>query len=273
MTARLCLFCGADGPFNTREHVIPESLGNDDLIVEHLLCDVCQNYIGKEIESFVLSKTSFAFWKVWYGVKSKKGWLPSVDFSLPQKNKGRLPAMSQLHDQHIGFTAHQDGTISADIEDDAVVQKIVDNEKHCFRFDLSPKHIAMIGRFVGKIGMELTAIADKEKAIAEEYDSIREYVRYGVSQSLWPLLHGSLETRLDRWKRDPSNRNTEERTIYRYALVETGPYSAILFDIGSERWGIILNAQFPHPQINKALRNAECNDLRFIWYHDHEWKK
>ena len=59
-----CLFCGNDGPFTTVEHIIPESLGNDDLVLEGEVCDSCQRYFGKEVEKYVLSHTPLAFWRV-----------------------------------------------------------------------------------------------------------------------------------------------------------------------------------------------------------------
>ncbi len=39
--ARSCLFCGSNGPFLRLEHIIPESLGNDDLVLQGEVCDVC----------------------------------------------------------------------------------------------------------------------------------------------------------------------------------------------------------------------------------------
>ena len=80
-----CIFCSEKGPYNTVEHIIPESLGNDDTLLANCVCDKCQDYFGREIENFVLNKTSFAFWRVWYGIKSKKRNLPSINFSLPKK--------------------------------------------------------------------------------------------------------------------------------------------------------------------------------------------
>jgi len=41
------------------EHIIPESLGNDDLFLTVDVCRKCNNYFG-QIESFVLNKTPLA---------------------------------------------------------------------------------------------------------------------------------------------------------------------------------------------------------------------
>ncbi|MDR1748773.1 MAG: HNH endonuclease [Spirochaetaceae bacterium] len=58
------IFCKNEGSFKTIEHIIPESLGNDDQIRKNLVCDVCQNYFCKEIENFVLTKTPFAIFQL-----------------------------------------------------------------------------------------------------------------------------------------------------------------------------------------------------------------
>ena len=49
-----CLYCKAEESFTTVEHVIPESLGNDDLLLKGDVCDVCQAYFGKEVKRYVL---------------------------------------------------------------------------------------------------------------------------------------------------------------------------------------------------------------------------
>lgn len=37
-----CLFCSSHGRCSTVEHVIPESLGNDDLMLAGHVCDGCK---------------------------------------------------------------------------------------------------------------------------------------------------------------------------------------------------------------------------------------
>ena len=68
-----CLFCNKEGPFSSPEHIIPEALGNDDLILVEEVCDNCNQYFGKEIEKFVLGKTPFAFWRTYLGIRKKNG--------------------------------------------------------------------------------------------------------------------------------------------------------------------------------------------------------
>src|SRR4051794_37695070 len=70
---------GSDGSFSTREHVIPGSLGNDELVLIGEVWDACQRYFGKEVERCVLSKTPLGFWRVFLQIPTKKGKLPAVD--------------------------------------------------------------------------------------------------------------------------------------------------------------------------------------------------
>jgi len=185
-----CIFCFEIGPYNTVEHIIPESLGNDDTLLYKGICDKCQKYFGSKIEQFVLDKTPFGFWRVWYGIKSKEGNLPSIDFSLPEKNKGRIPFISNHHDQKVGFTSHSDGSMSVNLSDYKMIDDIHNGTKNKFIFNLSPKHLILIGRFLGKMAIELIAHKDRELSLNKEFDSLRKYVRYGITKSIWPVLNG-----------------------------------------------------------------------------------
>lgn len=84
----LCLFCQSEGPF-TVEHVIPESLGNDDLILVDQVCMGCNSHFSK-IEEFVLQKTPLAFWRAYLGIKTKKGKFPAINMSLVQSDSNGL---------------------------------------------------------------------------------------------------------------------------------------------------------------------------------------
>ena len=148
-----CIFCNSLGPFNTVEHIIPQSLGNDDEVLLNCVCDKCQNYFGKEIERYVLEKTPLGFWRTHQGIKTKKGKLPSVNLSST-KDKGRFPSESEHHDEGISFSYHEDCSVKIDISDDDVITKILSGEKEKFQFVFSPKVLFYLGRFLGKMGIE-----------------------------------------------------------------------------------------------------------------------
>jgi HNH endonuclease len=80
--AHSCIFCESNGPFLTREHILPESLGGDDSFVMKrcAVCDKCQNYFGAKIEAVSLNNFSFSHWRTFGGIRTKKGKVPFFDF-------------------------------------------------------------------------------------------------------------------------------------------------------------------------------------------------
>ena len=190
---------------------------------------------------------------------------------MPKKNKGKIPFISKHHDQDVSFTAHQDGSISVDLEDSEMIKNINDGTKNKFIFNLSPKHLILMGRFLGKMAIELLAHKDREISLNTELDNLRKYVRNGITKSIWPILNGQLLDRLDLWE-NIENKDYESRTIYSYSIIEIHNLFIFIFDIGWDRWGIILNNQVPHPSIIEKLKDDKCKNIKFIYYEDSEWK-
>jgi hypothetical protein len=68
-----CVFCHSSENFNSVEHIVPESLGNDCLVLEKgWVCDVCNNLFSG-IENRVLSDSVISVQKVLLGKRNKKG--------------------------------------------------------------------------------------------------------------------------------------------------------------------------------------------------------
>ena len=80
---RGCLFCRrSDGGFLSVEHVIPESLGNTDLLLPNgVVCDHCNNnelaHLDQELGDFLPIKAR----RTMLGIRSKSGILPELKFS------------------------------------------------------------------------------------------------------------------------------------------------------------------------------------------------
>ncbi len=170
------------------EHVIPESLGNDDLVLEGQVCAGCNTHFGK-LEKFVLQKTPTAFWKTHLGIRSKRGKLPSIDLSQPKREKGVYPSIHPTHDNSIGFTAHEDGSISVDIDDLSIINQIINYKRHEFRFVITPKTLFILGRFLCKVGVELLCVSDQYLARIDRFDLARRFARFGELNGLWPIFH------------------------------------------------------------------------------------
>lgn len=79
-----CIFCKQDSTdSHSVEHIIPESLGNKDLILEEgVVCDKCNNYFSKEIEGPVLNLDGFKQLRFYEFIESKRGRIPSSDALL-----------------------------------------------------------------------------------------------------------------------------------------------------------------------------------------------
>lgn len=248
-----CIFCLEENEnFNTVEHIVPESLGNTDDILRNAVCDKCQSYLGKEVENFILSKNPFVFWRTIYGTKSKKGKEPFWDMTLDKKDKGILSNYHPFSDSNIVIRpAHfnNEFVIAADISNMVLMEKIQSGEKSRFNLVLTPKMLVYMGRFLGKIALEYWCKYYGEKIFEKRFDELRQYVRYGTNNAMWPIFHWNLADNLLKYE-DISD-DLEEHTLYRYGYGEIKAINKLLFvfDIGSERYGMIMDEKYPDPNI------------------------
>jgi hypothetical protein len=265
-----CIFCLSEGPFSSVEHIIPESLGNDDLILRGEVCDSCQKYFGKEIELFVLGKTPLAFWRTYLGIKTKKGKNPQVDLSQPATQKGSLPSVHDRHD-NVGFTYYEDGSVSIDITNPQILREILEGERNQFVFVFTPKVLHVFGRFLCKVGIELLCLRDRNLARSKDLDKARRYARFGEFDGLWPIFHFSKGTIDDLKELRIDDLGFEEEVkCYSYFLFEYQKnYLLFLFSMGTDYWVVSLNDPFPTPVIREAFPD---NKLELIWYSKEQYK-
>lgn len=261
-----CLFCREAGPFTTVEHVVPESLGNDDLVLKGEVCDQCQNYFGKEVERFVLEKTSLAFWRTHLGIRTKKGRLPHVDLSLPSREKGILPSIHPSHDNGLGFAAHRDGSVSVDIDNDQIIREVLQDDRRSFKFVITPKIVQLLARFLLKVGLEIVASVDTQAARSPCYDDARQHARHGSGDRLWPLFHfnrGEIRT-LRKLEQDGKGW-LEHVQCYEYSLLDVDEYKVFHFSMGTDHFVVSLSHRYPDPRIRAAFPGETLSP---IWYPD-----
>lgn len=265
--ANECIFCRSCGDFKTVEHIIPESLGNTDDVLEGAVCDKCQNYLSREVERPALEKAPIAFWRTVLGTTTKRGKLPSV--SLKPPTGGRLPATHAFTDE-VGFSAHADGTTSVDIETPEMAAVLCASARGEFRLVLAPFHLSTLGRFLGKIGLELLASTDVRLALDGRYDALRKFVRFGTTSRLWAVYWGS-QGEVDDFN-ESTVRQGElfvEHECYRYALGETTSGGHILaFGIGSDVWVILMAHRLPQRMAESSIEGIP---LTCIFYPDGSW--
>ena len=267
--AAKCLFCLGLGPFSTVEHIIPESLGNDSDVLRGVVCDSCQNYFSHSVEKPALEQTPLAFWRVYLGIKTKKRKLPTVNLNPP--TKGKLPSSHPLADLSIGLTAHEDGSTSLDVDNDAYVKALNTGNQTDYKMVLTPWHLSILGRFLSKVGLEYVAMNNLENAFEPQFDAVRQFARYGSTKFLWPIYWGQ-QGNLDDLKGqtvDKGDFMEQEIECYCYSLGETasGKYVFVLC-MGIDVMMICLTHREPDTQLTSSIQNVS---LHCICYPDGSW--
>lgn len=258
-----CLFCQADGPY-TVEHIIPESLGNNDMVLVNDVCKSCNNHFSK-IEEFVLHKTPLAFWRTYLGIRTKSGTLPSVNLSQPAREKGTFAAIHSTHDNNVGFTAHEDSSTSIEIDNSDIVNEILLGEKTQLQFVFTPLLLFMLGRFLCKVGVELLCFKDPAYARSDKFLASRNFARRGSSRDLWPIFHFSYGKPNDFKRVSVDARNAVvESDYYSYKIFEiTAKFIFLQFSVGTDNWIICLSDKYPTPDFFMAFPGQ---NLKCIWY-------
>jgi len=263
-----CLFCLSNGPFSD-EHIIPESLGNDDLILTNQICSKCNNHFSK-LEEYVLQKTPLALWRTFLGIQTKKRKLPSVNISQPKQEKGRFSSVHPKHDS-IGFTAHDDGSTSVDVFDPNIINEISSGQRDQFRLVLTPKTLFNLGRFMCKMGIELVCQENPQEARLSQFEIVKSFSRFGKFDGFWPIFHFSNGHPNDFRRCGVDTEGFFERVdCYSYQLLQFGKeYVLFCFGMGSDNWIVSLNDPYPSPEITKAFPGMKLN---CIWYSPEEMK-
>ena len=168
-----CVFCRTtSGPFSTREHVLPESLGggNSAVLPDGLFCDSCQNKFGSEIEQQALGDYPFSFFRVFLGIPTKKGkppWFESWE--------GIIRA------------SLQPGTIGYDPAP-VFEQAALEGKKTQIRLLAHPLKPDMICRFLLKMGIEVVAWDNEQDVFCSKFDEARRFALTGEKTGKWWYL-------------------------------------------------------------------------------------
>lgn len=265
---KMCLFCRGSGPFTTVEHIVPASLGNDSDVLEGVVCDKCQNYLSREVERPALHKTPLAFWRTYLGTRTRRGKIPTVEVAPP--SGGRIPAQHSVTDL-VGYTAHENGSTSVDINDPSLVKQILTGEKQDFKLVLSPWHLSIMGRFIGKIGLEYLALTDLPTALRPEFNESRRFVRQGSTNKIWPIFWGQ-EGKIGNLKGPLINQGEyfeQEIECYRFSLGITDKSEYIFaLSIGLDIMVICLSHRNPDPKFTQIIQGA---NLVCVHYADNSW--
>lgn len=201
-----CIFCSATGPFERDEHPIPESLGNDELVLPRgLVCDVCNQYFGTKIENPVLSSAPFSVERTVAAIRTKRGHYAS------HKDKSVQLISTGFWDRVILTT---DGKSSLPIisrPDGSGILLVASPEKYD----------ELLGRFLLKMGIELLAMTTTDVR-SPRFDLARHYARFGRRKHKWEVAYGLYPDRqyLLVSSREDEIGPLETRQIYRYEMGE-----------------------------------------------------
>lgn len=184
-----CIFCKDNSEKSiSKEHIIPESLGNK----EHILppgwvCDSCNNYLSRKVEA--------PFLETWYGTSSR------FEMGIPNK-KGRIPIGTGFHPQSrsiVNLMIDKDGSsiFSAQGEDEERFIYSIISQRRGTLYVPSAGDLELsyeTARFIGKIGLEILAYRcvdiegwNDEVVDKIELDELRNYVRRGKPGFIWPI--------------------------------------------------------------------------------------
>lgn len=177
-----CIFCKEDSSNSrSREHIIPESLGNWEHILEPgIVCDSCNNYFAIKIEKPLLETSYFKQLRFANKIYSKKGKIPS-GYGITGGG------LVELHAESFG--------LSIVIDDPNIMKNVLSGKAGRLYIPMGttfPKNDQLFSRFLGKVAIEMLAKKfcknegwEREIVDKSELDPIRTFVRYSKGVDSW----------------------------------------------------------------------------------------
>jgi hypothetical protein len=185
-----CIFCKANSDNSVSvEHVLPESLGNEDHILPPgWVCDRCNNYFAIKVEKPFLEGDFARSIRHFMRVPSKKGRIPTFStlhcrsgtkIDLFYDERGRHLMKAAVGEDERKFADLVDSQTSGVFQSPAVIVPDLD---------------LMTARFIAKLGLEILALKcseipgwNDEIVDKPELDALREYARFVRPNIIWPI--------------------------------------------------------------------------------------
>jgi len=208
-----CIFCLSEtNSFSRVEHIIPESMGGDQIALPGLVCDNCNQYFGKEVERVALASPVLAFERSSLCIPTKKGKYSSYQdsqfsqFKILGQPSGepevRFPPEELKH-----IRKHGRGQMRVPIKD-----------------------LGAITRLLLKMGLEFLAISEQADVYSSAFDGARKAARAPDPGVRWPLAYGSLrvEDGIVEVGEDEEG-PYEEELVYNYKIVLSPQFDLYVF--------------------------------------------
>lgn len=169
-----CIFCLTTDShvFNTKEHILPESLGGGDWAVlpDGLYCDSCQNKFGSTIEQQALGDYPFVNLRTLLGIPTKKRKAPWFNYW-----EGNL------------YSAGEPGKIIYE-PNEYFEEAFVSGRKTLTIVPAFSKKPEMLLRTLLKIGLETIAANDRATIFEERFNPTRLYALKGEKNYPWSYI-------------------------------------------------------------------------------------
>lgn len=184
-----CLFCKVDSSTSrSREHIVPESFGNTEHVLEPgVVCDGCNNYLAREVEKPILDSLYFKERRFNAAVSNKRGRVVPLDgFHL--RSGQRIQAYADTG-AGISIGAHPN------TDEARFTKKPLSHSQGTLIFPIAtPPEERVLARFVGKVGIETLASKVIQAGMAHEelvdmpaLDELRNFVRRGSGPLQWSV--------------------------------------------------------------------------------------
>jgi hypothetical protein len=193
---RGCLFCQeSSGGFNAPEHILPEAMGNKDMVLPPgVVCDRCNHGRLSVIDEALSEFHPVKLWRTLHGVRTKSGKFPTIALSngsityQPSPSPGQDPILSIRSNstRRPMFTrsALDDGRVS--------VEGVLSGGR-----PLTPPHASQLSRALLKIALELYWLDDPVTAFSPDLDHLRSAVLGSPRDGFFAVLEGTSDlTRL-----------------------------------------------------------------------------
>jgi hypothetical protein len=270
-----CIFCKElSDKSKSKEHIIPESLGNKEFILPRgAVCDKCNQYFSINIEKIVLEQPYFKYLRHCKEVESKKGIIPKI--------KGIIGG-------DVEVIREKNGDIYILVDDDLILEKMRNGEINNIiipQYKIPSNKDRILSRFIGKIAVEALAFSfypndgwNEEIVDKKEIDELRNYIRFGSKPKFWEYNIRKIYNESDVfWVKNSSSKKYEilHEFNFKYSNEDELFFIVVIFGIeyvisinnpkiiGYQRWLMENNFESPIHNVNEIRKNNEDN----FWFH------
>jgi len=189
-----CIFCKQDSSTSvSKEHIIPESLGNTKHILHRgIVCDKCNNYFARKVEKPILDSDYFTQARFHNFLANKRGLIPALENLVGPEGVNLGAFRDKNWMTHLYPTNLKD--------ESKFINYLRQNSCGNIYFPVASKVDAyLISRFLAKIALEILAFRviplpgwEDEVIFRNELDEIRNFSRYGDLKNKWEFYERRL---------------------------------------------------------------------------------